>query len=130
MLNLFGYTGVASLACAAAGAEVTHVDASKKSVAWARENAELSGLADKPIRWIVEDCRKYVAREVRRGVEIRRHHSRPAEIRARADRRGLAAVRGPARPAEGLRRPAVGRRLLPAAERLRRPHLGPVAVAS
>ena len=67
ILNLFGYTGVASLACAAAGAEVTHVDASRKSVAWARENAELSGMADKPIRWIVEDCRKYVAREVRRG---------------------------------------------------------------
>jgi 23S rRNA (cytosine1962-C5)-methyltransferase len=67
VLNLFGYTGVASLACAAAGAEVTHVDASKKSVAWARENAELSGMSDKPIRWIVEDCRKYVAREVRRG---------------------------------------------------------------
>ncbi len=67
VLNLFGYTGVASLACAAAGAEVTHVDASKKSVAWARENAGLSGLADRPIRWIVEDARKYVAREVRRG---------------------------------------------------------------
>ena len=67
VLNLFGYTGVASLACAAAGAEVTHVDASKKSVAWARENAELSGLSDHPIRWIVEDARKYVAREVRRG---------------------------------------------------------------
>jgi 23S rRNA (cytosine1962-C5)-methyltransferase len=67
ILNLFGYTGVASLAAAAAGAEVTHVDASKKSVAWARENAELSGLADRPIRWIVEDARKYVAREVRRG---------------------------------------------------------------
>ena len=69
ILNLFGYTGVASLAAAAAGAEVTHVDASKKSVAWARENAELSGMADKPIRWIVEDARKYVAREVRRGAK-------------------------------------------------------------
>ncbi len=67
ILNLFGYTGVASLALAAAGAEVTHVDASKKSVAYARENAELSGLADRPIRWIVEDARKFVAREVRRG---------------------------------------------------------------
>ena len=69
ILNLFGYTGVATLACAAAGAEVTHVDASKKSVAWARENADQSGLADRPIRWIVEDCRKYVASEVRRGVK-------------------------------------------------------------
>jgi 23S rRNA (cytosine1962-C5)-methyltransferase len=67
VLNLFGYTGVASLACAAAGAEVTHVDASKKSVNYARENAEQSGLSDHPIRWIVEDARKYVAREVRRG---------------------------------------------------------------
>ena len=69
VLNLFGYTGVASLAAAAAGAEVTHVDASKKSVAWARENAELSGLSDRPIRWIVDDARKYVAREVRRGAK-------------------------------------------------------------
>jgi len=67
ILNLFGYTGVASLACAAAGAHVTHVDASKKSVAYARENAELSGLSDRPIRWLVEDARKFVAREVRRG---------------------------------------------------------------
>ena len=67
ILNLFGYTGVASLAAAAAGAEVTHVDASKKSVAYARENAEQSGLSQHPIRWIVEDARKYVAREVRRG---------------------------------------------------------------
>lgn len=69
VLNLFGYTGVASLAAAEAGAEVTHVDASKKSVAWARENAELSGLSDRPIRWIVDDARKYVAREVRRGAK-------------------------------------------------------------
>lgn len=67
ILNLFGYTGVASLALAAAGAEVTHVDASKKSVTYARENAAQSGLQDAPIRWIVEDARKYVAREVRRG---------------------------------------------------------------
>jgi 23S rRNA (cytosine1962-C5)-methyltransferase len=66
VLNLFGYTGVASLVAAAAGAAVTHVDASKKSVAWARENAELSGMSDRPIRWIVEDARKYVQREVRR----------------------------------------------------------------
>ncbi|HEX2802344.1 MAG TPA: class I SAM-dependent methyltransferase [Phenylobacterium sp.] len=67
VLNLFGYTGVASLAMAAAGAAVTHVDASKKAVGWARENAELSGLSDRPIRWITEDARKYVQREVRRG---------------------------------------------------------------
>ena len=68
ILNLFGYTGVASLVCAAAGAAVTHVDASKKAVGWARENAALSGLADRPVRWIVEDARKYVQREVRRGA--------------------------------------------------------------
>lgn len=67
ILNLFGYTGVASLVCAAAGAAVTHVDASKRSVAWARQNAELSGLADRPVRWICEDARKYVQREARRG---------------------------------------------------------------
>jgi len=67
VLNLFGYTGVASLVMAAAGAAVTHVDASKKAVAWARENAELAGLSDRPVRWIVEDAKKYVAREVRRG---------------------------------------------------------------
>jgi len=67
ILNLFGYTGVASLAAAAAGGEVTHVDASKKSVTYARENAEQSDLSEHPIRWIVEDARKYVAREVRRG---------------------------------------------------------------
>lgn len=67
ILNLFGYTGVASLVCAAAGAAVTHVDASKKAVAWARENAALSGMDDRPIRWIVEDARRYVQREVRRG---------------------------------------------------------------
>ena len=69
VLNLFGYTGVASLVCAAAGASVTHVDASKKAIGWARENAELSGLADKPVRWICEDARRYVAREVRRGAK-------------------------------------------------------------
>jgi 23S rRNA (cytosine1962-C5)-methyltransferase len=67
VLNLFGYTGVASLVCAHAGASVTHVDASKKAVGWARENADLSDLAERPIRWIVEDARKYVQREIRRG---------------------------------------------------------------
>ena len=66
-LNLFGYTGVGSLALAAAGAEVVHVDASKKSVAQARENAALSGLSEAPVRWIVDDAMKFAAREVRRG---------------------------------------------------------------
>ncbi|MEG2652460.1 MAG: class I SAM-dependent methyltransferase [Ruthenibacterium sp.] len=68
VLNLFGYTGGATLACAAAGAQVCHVDASKGMVAWGRENAAASGFADKPIRWIVDDCAKFVAREIRRGA--------------------------------------------------------------
>lgn len=67
VLNLFGYTGAASLIAARAGAEVTHVDASKKAVTWARENQAASGLDQAPIRWIVEDARKFAAREVRRG---------------------------------------------------------------
>lgn len=67
VLNLFAYTGGATLACAAAGATVCHVDASKGMVGWARENAQLSGLAEKPIRWIVDDCIKFVEREIRRG---------------------------------------------------------------
>lgn len=67
VLNLFGYTGGATLACAAAGASVCHVDASKGMVAWGRENAAASGLADRPIRWIVDDCAKFAAREERRA---------------------------------------------------------------
>ena len=67
VLNLFGYTGGATLACLAAGASVTHVDASKGMVAWARENAAASELADRPCRWIVDDCAKFVEREIRRG---------------------------------------------------------------
>lgn len=69
ILNLFGYTGAATLVCAAAGARVTHVDASKPAIGWARENQRLSGLEDKPIRWIMDDAVKFVAREVRRGVK-------------------------------------------------------------
>ncbi|MBU9736275.1 class I SAM-dependent methyltransferase [Diplocloster agilis] len=67
VLNLFAYTGGATLAAAAAGASVTHVDASKGMVAWAKENARSSGLADAPIRWLVDDCVKFVEREIRRG---------------------------------------------------------------
>ncbi len=66
ILNLFGYTGIASLASASVGAKVTHVDASKQSVDWARENQKLSGLEDAPIRWIVDDVVKFLKREVRR----------------------------------------------------------------
>ncbi|MDR3551485.1 MAG: class I SAM-dependent methyltransferase [Clostridia bacterium] len=67
VLNLFAYTGAATLACAAAGAEVVHCDAAKGMVAWAKENAALCGLADKPVRYIVDDCIKFVQREARRG---------------------------------------------------------------
>ncbi len=67
VLNLFGYTGGATLATAKAGAQVTHVDASKTAVAWARENAEASGLGEAPIRWIVEDALTFVKREIKRG---------------------------------------------------------------
>lgn len=67
VLNLFAYTGGATLACASAGAEVCHVDASKGMVSWARENAMISGLSNAPIRWIVDDCEKFVLREIRRG---------------------------------------------------------------
>lgn len=67
VMNLFGYTGVGTLALSAAGASLTHVDASKKSVAQARANATLSGMADRPIRWIIDDAAKFVAREVRRN---------------------------------------------------------------
>ena len=67
VLNLFAYTGAATVACAAAGASVCHVDAAKGMVAWAKENAASSGVADRPIRWIVDDCAKFVEREIRRG---------------------------------------------------------------
>lgn len=67
VLNLFAYTGGATIAAAAAGASVTHVDASKGMVTWAKENAASSGLTDAPIRWIVDDCVKFVEREIRRG---------------------------------------------------------------
>ena len=67
VLNLFAYTGGATAACAAAGASVCHVDAAKGMVSWARENARSSGLEAAPIRWIIDDCGKFVEREIRRG---------------------------------------------------------------
>ncbi|MDF1495173.1 class I SAM-dependent methyltransferase [Caproiciproducens sp. CPB-2] len=67
VLNLFGYTGAATLACLKAGAQVCHVDASKGMVAWAKENAAASGLESRPVRWLVDDCVKFVQREQRRG---------------------------------------------------------------
>lgn len=89
VLNLFAYTGAASVACAKAGASVCHVDAAKGMVSWAKENAVSSGLADAPIRWIVDDCAKFVEREIRRG---RRYDAiimdPPSYGRARAARYG------------------------------------------
>lgn len=67
VLNLFGYTGAATLLAAAAGAEVVHVDASKKAIQWAKENQSVSGLEEAPVRWMLDDARKFLAREVRRG---------------------------------------------------------------
>jgi 23S rRNA (cytosine1962-C5)-methyltransferase len=67
VLNLFGYTGIASLVCAVSGAKVTHLDGSKPAIAWARENQALSKLSDKPIRWILDDAIEFTAREARRG---------------------------------------------------------------
>lgn len=67
VLNLFAYTGGATLACAKAGAKVCHVDSSKGMISWAKDNALVSGLIEKPIRWIVDDCLKFVAREIKRG---------------------------------------------------------------
>lgn len=67
ILNLFGYTGCATLSCMKEGAKVCHVDASKGMVLWAKENAQTSGIADKPVRWLVDDCIKFVEREIRRG---------------------------------------------------------------
>jgi 23S rRNA (cytosine1962-C5)-methyltransferase len=67
VLNLFGYTGGATLACAQAGASVCHVDGSKVAIGWAKDNAQISGMADKPIRWILDDAITFVSREIKRG---------------------------------------------------------------
>ena len=88
VLNLFAYTGGATLAAAAAGASVTHVDASKGMVNWARENAKSSGLEAAPIRWLVDDCMKFVERDPPRK-SLRRHHHGPALLRKRTERRDL-----------------------------------------
>ena len=69
ILNLFGYTGASTLAAAAAGAKVTHLDASKPSILWAKENQQASGLSEKPVRWILDDAVKFVQREIKRGVK-------------------------------------------------------------
>ena len=89
MLNLFAYTGGSTLAAAAAGAEVVHVDAARNIVAWARRNAERSGLAEAPIRWIAEDAMKFVKRELAAAIATTRSYStRPATATARTARSG------------------------------------------
>ena len=109
VLNLFAYTGAASVACAAAGASVCHVDAAKGMVAWARENAKLSGLADAPIRWIVDDCAKFVERELRRGPALRRRHHGPPLLRPGALWGGLEARGEPLALCGAGRRGPLGR---------------------
>ena len=81
VLNLFAYTGGATVACAAAGAAVCHVDAAKGMVSWAKENARSSGLEEAPIRWIIDDCGKFVERENPPGPAVRRHHHGPPLLR-------------------------------------------------
>ena len=102
LLNLFGYTGLASLVAATAGAEVTHVDASKKAIAWARENQALSKLDDKPIRWIVDDAPKFAAREVRRGKRYDGILLDPPKFGRGPEERGVGPLQGPSRDAASL----------------------------
>ena len=104
VLNLFAYTGAATVAALAAGASVCHVDAAKGMVAWAKENAAASGVADRPVRWIVDDCAKFVEREIRRG------------------RRYDAIIMDPPSYGRGPRRRGVERRGQPLG--LREPHRG------
>ena len=106
VLNLFAYTGAASAACAAAGASVCHVDAAKGMVQWARENARASGLEDAPIRWIVDDCAKFVEREIRRG---RRYDAIIMDLWPGPHRRGLEAGGEPLPLRRALRGGALGR---------------------
>ena len=102
ILNLFAHTGGSTLAAAAAGAEVVHVDSARAAVAWARRNAELSGLAEAPIRWIVEDAVRFVRREFARQ-RVRCRDSRPAELRTRRGGRNLEIGPRSARVASRLR---------------------------
>ena len=89
VLNLFAYTGGSTLAAAAAGAEVVHIDAAQNIVDRARANAELSGFADRPIRWIAEDAVKFCRREVKRGNKYDAVILDPPELRAWTEGRGL-----------------------------------------
>ena len=124
LLNLFGYTGLASLVAADIGAEVTHVDASKKAIAWARENQALSKLEDRPIRWITRRRAKIRSARGTARPALRRHPARSAEVRARAEERGLGPLPRPSGDAAALPRVAEARRL-PHPHRLRDPRLVP-----
>ena len=108
VLNLFGYTGGATLACAAAGAHVTHVDAAKGMVLWAKENRELSGLPETSFRWIVEDALRFVQREIRRGNSYDGILMDPPQLRAGALGRGVEAGKRAVRADRHLRPGAVG----------------------
>ena len=88
VLNLFAYTGGATVACAAAGAQVVHVDAAKSMVSWAKENIALNGLESRPVRFLVDDCLKFVLREGRRGNRYDAYHHGSAFLRA-LGRRGI-----------------------------------------
>ena len=123
VLNLFAYTGGATVACARAGASVCHVDAAKGMVAWARENARLSGLGEAPIRWIVDDCGKFVEREIRRGKTYDAIIMDPPSY----GRRGVEAGGQPLRLRQALRRGAVGQALVCAHQLL---HHGPGPVGA
>ena len=103
VLNLFGYTGGATVACAKAGAEVCHVDAAKGMVLWARENRELSGVDETRVRWIIDDALKFVQREKRRGKTYDGTADGSAVIWARPGRRGLEAGKRAVRPGRGMR---------------------------
>jgi len=104
VLNLFAYTGGSTLAAAAAGAEVVHLDAAKNIVAWARRNAELSGLAEAPIRWIAEDAMKFVKRELKRGNRYDAVILDPPSYGHGPARRSVAALEASAAAAFALRR--------------------------
>ena len=117
VLNLFAYTGGATLACAAAGASVCHVDAVKGMVDWARTNAKLSGLSDKPIRWIVDDAQKFISREIPREP-LRRHYPRPSQLWQGNQRRNVEAGGLHLRPDGELHTAPFGQAAVRASEQL------------
>ena len=120
VLNLFAHTGLLTLAAARAGATVAHVDAARSAIAWARRNAELSGLADRPVRWLVDDAASFVAREARRGRRYDGIVLDPPSF-GHAGKAPLAPRGRAARPPGGMRGDPRGRRLRAADRPHRRP---------